>query len=122
MTKLWGYFVPVPPKATTKRALERLYVSSGYEVRPVVEAILRHPALYEGPRMVKPPAIYLAGLLRALKRGIDTDGLDVADEPGRPAALLPAERRGLGRRPLARHGHLPGALDDRRRTRSGRTC
>jgi uncharacterized protein (DUF1800 family) len=72
VTKLWGYFVPVPPKAATKRALERLYVQSGYEVRPVVEAILRHPALYEGPRMVKPPAIYLAGLLRALKRGIDT--------------------------------------------------
>jgi uncharacterized protein (DUF1800 family) len=73
VTKLWSYFVPVPPRAGTKRSLERLYVRSGYEVRPVVEAILRHPALYEGPRMVKPPVVYLAGLLRALKRGIDTD-------------------------------------------------
>jgi uncharacterized protein (DUF1800 family) len=73
VTKLWSYFVPVPPRAGTKRALERLYVQHGYEVLPVVEAILRHPALYEGPRMVKSPAVYVAGLLRALKRGIDTE-------------------------------------------------
>src|SRR5207247_2356452 len=70
---LWGYFVPVPPKAGTKRALERLYVHSGYEVRPVVDAILRHPALYDGPRMVKSPTLYIAGLLRSLGRGIDTE-------------------------------------------------
>ena len=73
VTKLWSYFIPVPPKASTKRSLERLYVRSGHEIRPVVEAILRHPALYEGPRMVKPPVVYLAGLLRSLKRGVDTD-------------------------------------------------
>jgi uncharacterized protein (DUF1800 family) len=73
VTKLWSYFVPAPPKGGTKRALERLYVRHGYEVRPVVEAILRHPAFYEGPRMVKPPVVYIAGLLRALKRGIDTE-------------------------------------------------
>jgi len=42
-------------------------------VRQVVEAILRHPALYLGPRMVKSPAVYTAGLLRALRRGIDTE-------------------------------------------------
>ena len=42
-------------------------------MRPVVEAILRHPALHAGPRMVKPPIVYTAGLLRALGRGIDTD-------------------------------------------------
>ena len=30
-------------------ALERVYVSSGHAVRPVVEAILMHPALHEGP-------------------------------------------------------------------------
>ena len=31
-----------------------------------------HPALYTGPRMVKPPAVYTAGLLRGIGRGIDT--------------------------------------------------
>jgi uncharacterized protein (DUF1800 family) len=70
--KLWSYFVPVAPDASTRRALERMYVDGGYEVRPLVEAILRHPALYLGPRMVKPPAVYLAGLLRGLGRGVDT--------------------------------------------------
>jgi uncharacterized protein (DUF1800 family) len=70
--KLWGYFVPVPPDAATKRALERLYVGSEWQIRPVVEAILRHPALYLGPRMVKPPVVYTAGLLRGLGRGVDT--------------------------------------------------
>jgi uncharacterized protein (DUF1800 family) len=73
VTKLWSYFVPVPPSGGTKRSLERLYVRSGYEVGPVVGAILRHPALYTGPRMVKSPALYLAGLLRGLDRGIDTE-------------------------------------------------
>jgi uncharacterized protein (DUF1800 family) len=72
VTKLWSYFVPTPPPAGTKRALQRVYVSHDFAVRPVVEAILKHPALYTGPRMVKPPAVYVAGLLRALRRGIDT--------------------------------------------------
>jgi uncharacterized protein (DUF1800 family) len=71
--KLWGYFIPVPPKTGTRRSLQRIYVRSGYKVEPVVEAILLHPALYTGPRMVKPPAVYLAGLLRGLGRGIDTE-------------------------------------------------
>ena len=66
MEKLWSYFIPVPPGRKTRRALQRLYVRGRYEVRPVVEAILRHPALYEGPRMVKPPVVYLAGLLRGM--------------------------------------------------------
>jgi uncharacterized protein (DUF1800 family) len=73
VTKLWSYFVPTPPPAGTKRALQRLYVEHGYQVKPVVSAILRHPALYTGPRMVKSPAVYTAGLLRALGRGIDTE-------------------------------------------------
>ena len=70
--KLWSYFVPMPPSASTRRSLERLYVSSGHEVRPLLDAILRHPVLYRGPRMVKPPVVYTAGLLRGLGRGIDT--------------------------------------------------
>jgi uncharacterized protein (DUF1800 family) len=70
--KLWSYFVPPPPPPETAAALERLYVSRGYAVRPVLEAILMHPDLYLGPRMVKPPVVYTAGLLRALGRAIDT--------------------------------------------------
>jgi len=71
--KLWSYFIPTPPPAATRSALERLYVRNHYAVRPVVEAILKHPRLYTGPRMVKPPVVYLAGMLRARRRGIDTE-------------------------------------------------
>jgi uncharacterized protein (DUF1800 family) len=71
--KLWGYLIPTPPPKAVKAALERAYVKGGYEVRPIVEAILRHPLFYEGPRMVTPPVVYVAGLLRATRQTITTD-------------------------------------------------
>ena len=70
--KLWSYFVPTPPDAATQQALERAYVTSGHDVRPVVTAILLHPALYAEPRLVLPPVVYTAGLLRRLGRPIDS--------------------------------------------------
>ena len=81
----------------TRRALQRLYVRGRYEVRPVVEAILRHPAFYEGPRMVKPPVVYLAGLLRGMRPRRRHRVLDVAVGHDAPAPVLPAERRRAGR-------------------------
>ena len=54
----------------------------GYAVRPVVEAILMHPAFYRGPAMVKPPIVYIAGLLRARRRGIESDWSWMADMAG----------------------------------------
>jgi uncharacterized protein (DUF1800 family) len=62
----------VPPSDGDRAALEQLYVQSGWQVRPVVEAILLHPQLHGGPRMVKPPVVFLAGMLRALRRAVDT--------------------------------------------------
>jgi uncharacterized protein (DUF1800 family) len=70
--KLWSYFIAGIPDPATERALEHLYVSSGYEVKPVVTAILEHPALYAGGRLTKSPVVYTAGLLRRLGRHIDT--------------------------------------------------
>ena len=69
VNKLWSYFVPTPPSAATA-GLVALY-ANGYQVRPVVRAILRHPDLYTGQRMVKQPVVYTAGLLRTLGRGVD---------------------------------------------------
>ena len=69
--KLWRYFIPTTPDSGTRRSLESLY-RKDFQILPVVDAILRHPALLTGPRMVKPPAVYTAGLLRALGRGVDT--------------------------------------------------
>jgi uncharacterized protein (DUF1800 family) len=71
--KLWSYFVPSAPSASTQAALESLYVSSGYSIGQVVEAILLHPDLYTGAPLVKPPAVYVAGLLRATGQTITHD-------------------------------------------------
>jgi hypothetical protein len=70
VAKLWSYFVPVPPEAGVAAALERLYVDSGNQIRPVLEAILCSPEFYDGPRMVKPPVVFVAGMLRALEQPI----------------------------------------------------
>jgi uncharacterized protein (DUF1800 family) len=71
--KLWSYFIPTAPSAPDRSALEDLYKSTGYSIGRVVEAILLHPDLHTGPRMVKPPAVYIAGLLRSLRRSMDTE-------------------------------------------------
>ena len=71
--KLWSYFIPVPPSTAVREGLEQTYVSSGWQIRPVLEAILMRPELYEGPPMVKPPVVQLAGMLRALGRHVDTE-------------------------------------------------
>ncbi len=71
--KLWSYFIPEPADDETQAALEQLYVGSEHAVRPVLAAILKHPRFYEGPRKVKPPTVYLAGMLRALGDRITTE-------------------------------------------------
>jgi uncharacterized protein (DUF1800 family) len=72
VAKLWSYFVPTPPSTPVREGLEATYVSSGWQIRPVLEAILMSPELYEGPPMVKPPVVQLATMLRALGRYVDT--------------------------------------------------
>ena len=71
--RLWSYFSPEPLSAGDARTAERLYVASKFQIRPVVEAMLMHPLVYEGPRMVKPPIVQIAGMLRAIGRYIDID-------------------------------------------------
>ena len=82
VNKLWSYFIGVPPSVKTRKALEKLYVKREYAVRPVVEAILMHPAFYRGPAMVKPPIVYIAGLLRARRRGVQSDWSWMAEMAG----------------------------------------
>lgn len=71
--KLWSYFIPIELKGKDLTTFKRLYVRSGYRIKPVVRAILMHPAFYRGPAMVKPPIVFTAGLLRAQARGITSD-------------------------------------------------
>jgi uncharacterized protein (DUF1800 family) len=83
VNKLWSYFIPTPPSEAERQALEQFYVQGGYDVARVVRAILLHPALHEGPRMVKPPVVFNAGMLRALARPIDrTDWTWLSDGAG----------------------------------------
>ena len=131
VTKLWSYFVPEPPDARTKAALEHLYTSSGFEVRPVVDAILRHPALYTGPRMVKPPVVYIAGLLRgSAAASTPPPGSGRPRAPGSgcstrrtwpagttPAGSTPTPSAAAGRSPTRPSGSSPWS---RRRARSRR--
>lgn len=71
--KLWSYFIPVAPSKSTMKSLVSLYLKGNRRILPVLEAILRHPDLYRGPAMVKPPAVYNASLLRALGLPVETD-------------------------------------------------
>ena len=73
VTKLWSYFIPTPPDSATLASLQGLYLSSGFSIRAVVEAILLHPAFYTGPELITPPVVYNAGLLRAVGRYVDTN-------------------------------------------------
>jgi uncharacterized protein (DUF1800 family) len=71
--KLWGYFIPVAPDAKTQGALEAAYRGSGMQIKPVLDIVLKHPALHTGPRMMKPPVVHTAGLLRRIDAGVTTD-------------------------------------------------
>jgi uncharacterized protein (DUF1800 family) len=74
--KLWGYFVTAPLDGGTRKSLVATYRRSGHKIKPVVEKILRHPALYaelDHPDMVKSPIVFLAGAIRAAGGGIQRD-------------------------------------------------
>lgn len=73
VNKLWGYFIPTAIDKPTLDALSDLYKTSGFKIFPIVERILKHPAFFTGPRMVVPPVVYNAALLRMSGRYIDTN-------------------------------------------------
>jgi uncharacterized protein (DUF1800 family) len=73
VTKLWSYFSAEPLSARDTKAAIHQYVSSGKQLRPLVESFLMHPTFHAGHRMVKPPIVQLVGMLRAIDRYIDTN-------------------------------------------------
>jgi hypothetical protein len=87
--KLWSYFVPQPPSAGARDGLMSAYRESGWQIRPIVETILTSPDLYEGPPMVKPPVVHLAGMLRSLGRYIDTEAWIWLCEPSGQVLFWP---------------------------------
>ena len=70
--KLWGYFVPTPPDRGTQASLEAIYTQrlpgeAGGRGDPQSSHALRR-----AERMMKPPIVHTAGLLRRLGMGITT--------------------------------------------------
>jgi uncharacterized protein (DUF1800 family) len=69
-TKLWKFFVSddPPPTAELER-LSRIYLSSGFDIGKVVEAILISPLFYSDAvrySQIKTPAEYVVGVIRTL--------------------------------------------------------
>lgn len=74
--KLWGYFSPRPCPPGLLRAMVRAYRASGTQVAPVLRLILNSRAFYRGlgePDMVKPPFVYLAGMMRLTGSRVRSD-------------------------------------------------
>jgi uncharacterized protein (DUF1800 family) len=108
--RLWSYFVPTPPDAATQDELERLYRGGGYAVRPLVEAILRHPDLYTGPRMVKPPVVYAASAAGSTRPSGSGSTLSPASSSStRRTSPAGTSRAGSTPRPSAGAGQSPPA-------------
>jgi uncharacterized protein (DUF1800 family) len=75
--KLWGYFSPRPCPPKLVRSLAKTYREAGTDVRPVLREILNHKLFYAGlsePDMVKPPFVYVAGMLRLTNSRVDEEG------------------------------------------------
>ena len=74
--KLWDFFVGGHLPGGTRARLVRVYRGSGLRIKPVMGAILAHPAMYRSldtPTMVKSPVVFVAGALRTTGQGIDRD-------------------------------------------------
>ncbi len=74
--KLWEFFVGTSEPRSARAHLVRVYRGSGMRIRPVVGAILAHPALYRNlnaPTMVKSPVVFVAGALRSAGQSIERD-------------------------------------------------
>jgi hypothetical protein len=87
--KMWSYFNADPPSGAMLSSLTSTYTGNGWAIRPVLEQILTSPEFYEGPPMVKPPVVHLAGMLRALGRHIDTGAWRWLCEPAGQVLFWP---------------------------------
>ena len=70
---LWSYFIVTPPPEIALNQMVDNYVSSRFELAPLLEVILRHPDLYanlDAPDLVKPPIVFVASGLRMTGRYI----------------------------------------------------
>jgi hypothetical protein len=90
---IWSEFIVAPPDAATLHSLTSAYTSSGFQLKPLLQAILTHPLLFdslEEPNMVKPPVVYVVGAMRALGVGVtDSTAADYLDAMGQQPYFPP---------------------------------
>jgi uncharacterized protein (DUF1800 family) len=93
ISKLWSEFIVGPPDAASLRRLIATYTSSGLQLKPLLEQILTHPALFasvDEPDMVKSPVVFVVGAMRALGQTItDTTAADDLDGMGQTPYFPP---------------------------------
>ena len=84
--KLWGEFMPTPPPTPVLQQLAADYTAGGRKIKPLVRSILTNPQLFESidePNMIKPPVVFVSGVLRALGLGVTSSGpADYMDSMG----------------------------------------
>ena len=79
--KLWAEFIASPIPQATLDDLVAQYRGSGFKLRPLIRGILTNPLIFESPgepNLVKPPIVYLVGLLRAVGAPLKGNYLRVA--------------------------------------------
>ena len=110
--KLWSYFVPTPP-GRGDAAGARAALPQGLPDPARRRGDPPPPALHNGPRMVKPPVVYIAGLLRAHRPRRRHRGVVVALERAGQRLFMPPNVSGWDDDALARHRDLPRPLGGR---------
>ncbi len=116
--KLWSYFVAGAARRGDRVGALVEHYRADYRRAPRPRprsSATRRSTPARG--MVKPPAVYVAGLLRGLDRGVDTTDWVWLSEGAGQRLFDAAERLRLGRRAVARHCDLPRPLVDRRTRR-----
>jgi hypothetical protein len=73
---LWSYFIPTPPPQDAMQMMVGNYRQCGFELKPLLRVILRHPAFYANlaqPDLVKPPIVFVASGLRMTRKFITSN-------------------------------------------------
>ncbi len=93
MRKLWAEFIASPIPSDALASLVAAYTADGaLALRPLIRGILTHPLIFESldePNLVKPPVVYLVGLMRALGAPMKGSHMRVASTNMQQVAYKP---------------------------------
>jgi uncharacterized protein (DUF1800 family) len=91
--KIWHEFIVSPPDDATLNDCIKTYLNGGHKLKPVLRKILAHRLLFESigePNMLKPPIVYVVGVMRALGLSItDSTPIDYLGDMGQVPLFPP---------------------------------